>query len=102
MSEIVIYEQKGRSVEVKLDGDTVWLTQKQISEVLDTSSNNIGMHINRIYADKELGERATTKDSLVVQTEGKRSISRKVKHYNLDMIISVAYRVNSKRVVGIP
>jgi prophage maintenance system killer protein/prophage antirepressor-like protein len=97
MGEIVIYEQKGRSVEVRLEGGTVWLTQKQMAEVLATTSSNIGMHINKIYDDKELAERATTKDSLVVQSEGKRKISRKVKHYNLDMIISVAYRVNSKR-----
>jgi prophage maintenance system killer protein len=97
MSKIIIYEQEGRSVEVKLDGDTVWLTQKQMSEILETSTDNIGLHIKGIYEDGELDERATTEESSVVQKEGKRSVSRKVKHYNLDMIISVAYRVNSKR-----
>jgi prophage antirepressor-like protein len=97
MSEIVIYEQEGRAVEVKLDGDTVWLTQRQMSELLDTSTDNIGLHIKGICGDGELVEVATTKDSSVVQMEGNRSVSRTVKHYNLDMIISVAYRVNSKR-----
>jgi prophage maintenance system killer protein/prophage antirepressor-like protein len=97
MSEIVIYQQQGRPVEVRLDGDTVWLTQRQMADLLETSLRNIGLHINRIYEDKELSKRATTKESFLVQKEGKRSISRKVSHYNLDMIISVAYRVNSKR-----
>jgi prophage maintenance system killer protein len=97
MSEIIIYEQEGRPVEVRLEGDTVWLTQRQMSEILDTSTDNIGLHIKKIYDDGELVEVATTEESSVVQTEGNRSVSRKVKHYNLDMIISVAYRVNSKR-----
>ncbi|MGB9153707.1 MAG: virulence protein RhuM/Fic/DOC family protein [Alphaproteobacteria bacterium] len=97
MSEIVIYEQEGKAVEVRLDGDTVWLTQRQMSDFLDTSTDNIGLHIKGIYADQELAEGATTEESSVVQTEGNRSVSRNVKHYNLDMIISVAYRVNSKR-----
>lgn len=97
MSEIVIYEQEGKAVEVRLDGDTVWMTQKQMAEVLDTTLPNINKHIKSIYADQELTEEATIEDSSIVQTEGKRRISRKVKLYNLDMIISVAYRVNSKR-----
>jgi prophage maintenance system killer protein len=97
MSEIVIYEQEGRPVEVRLEGGTVWLTQAQISDLLDATIANISLHINNIYDDKELSEKATIKESLIVQTEGKRTVSRPVKHYNLDMIISVAYRVNSKR-----
>lgn len=97
MSKIIIYEQEGRPVEVRLEGDTVWLTQRQMSELLDTSTDNISLHIKGIYADMELTEAATTEESSVVQAEGKRSVTRKVKHYNLDMIISVAYRVNSKR-----
>ncbi len=97
MSEIIIYEQEGRPVEVRLEGDTVWLTQQQMADLLETKIPNINMHIKGIYADGELEEKATIQESLIVQTEGKRSVSRNVKHYNLDMIISVAYRVNSKR-----
>jgi prophage maintenance system killer protein len=97
MSEIIIYEQEGRSVEVRLDGDTVWLTQRQMADLLDSTIQNINLHINGVCADGELEEGATIKESLIVQTEGSRSVSRNIKHYNLDMIISVAYRVNSKR-----
>lgn len=97
MGEIVIYEQEGKAVEVRLNGETVWLTQRQIAEVLDTTIFNVNKHIKGIFADGELTEGATIEESSIVQTEGIRKISRKVKHYNLDMIISVAYRVNSKR-----
>jgi len=97
MGEIIIYEQEGRSVEVRLEGDTVWLTQKQMADVLDSTTYNINKYIKGIYKDGELTESATIAQSAIVQKEGGRTISRKVKHYNLDMIISVAYRVNSKR-----
>lgn len=95
--EIVIYSQEGQDVEVRLRGATVWLTQRQISELLETSTDNISLHINNIYGDGELSEGATAEESSVVQTEGSRKVTRKVKLYNLDVIISVAYRVNSKR-----
>lgn len=97
MGEIVIYQQKGRPVEVRLEGDTVWLTQKQMADVLDTTLYNINKHIKGIYKDGELDEKATIEESSIVQKEGGRAIKRNVKHYNLDMIISVAYRINSKR-----
>ncbi len=97
MSEIVIYEQEGRPVEVRLEGDTVWLTQRQMADLLDSTVANINIHISGIYGDGELEEEPTIKESLIVQTEGTRSVSRTVKLYNLDMIISVAYRVNSRR-----
>lgn len=99
MSEIIIYEDAdGQSaVQVRLDGETVWLTQKQMSELFETTPENITMHLKRIFVDAELNEEATTKDFLVVQVEGKRQVSRSIKHYNLDAIISVGYRVNSKR-----
>jgi len=74
MSHIVIYEQEGRAVEVQLDGDTLWLPQRQMSEILSASSPSINIHINKIYEDAELEEKATTKDSLIVQTEGKREV----------------------------
>ena len=90
MGKIVIYEQKGKPIEVRLDGDTVWLTQRQMSELLDTSTDNIGLHIKKIYEGEELIEDATTEDSSVVQTEGKRSISRKIKHYNAALTLLIA------------
>lgn len=98
MGKLIIYQPDDKStVSVKLEGNTVWLTQRQLSEILDTSIGNIGLHFKNIYASGELAETATTEDFSVVQQEGQRSVSRKTKHYNLDAIISVAYRVNSKR-----
>lgn len=98
MGKLIIYQPNDKSTfSVKLEGNTVWLTQRQLSEVLDTSIDNVGLHLKNIYASGELAETATTEDFSVVQQEGQRSVSRKIKHYNLDAIISVAYRVNSKR-----
>jgi hypothetical protein len=86
-------------IDVRFVQDSVWLTQRQMSEVFDTTPENILMHLKNIFRDAELAESATTKDFLVVQTEGKRQVERNLKHYNLDAIISVGYRVNSKRAV---
>ena len=99
MSEVVIYqnEQSQTQVSVRMDGETVWLTQRQMAELFGTSPDNISLHLKNIFADGELGEPATTEDFSVVQTEGRREVTRTVKHYNLDAIISVGYRVNSKR-----
>jgi hypothetical protein len=99
MDEILIYEDPNAEnpVQVRLDGDTVWLTQRQMSELFQTTPENITMHLKRIFADEALNEAATAKDFLAVQTEGKRQVSRQLKHYNLDAIISIGYRVNSKR-----
>ncbi|MFA6971500.1 MAG: virulence protein RhuM/Fic/DOC family protein [Gallionella sp.] len=99
MSEVLIYEAENGStrVDVRLDAETVWLTQRQMAELLDTSTDNISLHLKNIFADGELDEAGTTEDFSVVQSEGSRSVSRRLKHYNLDTIISVGYRVNSKR-----
>ena len=97
MSDIVIYEGPSGEVEVRLDHETVWLTQKQTSELFESSTDNIGLHLKNNYVEGELEEGATTEESSVVQSEGKRRIKRTLKHYNLDAIISVGYRVNSKR-----
>jgi hypothetical protein len=98
MGELVIYQpDDGSEVSVRLEGNTIWLTQRQLSDILETSTDNIGLHFKNIYASGELVETATTEDFSVVQQEGQRSVSRKTKHYNLDAIISVGYRVNSKR-----
>lgn len=98
---IVIYEGADKTVEVRLDADqeTVWLTQRQLADVFDTSTDNIGLHLKHIYADDELNEQATTEESSVVRQEGQRQVRRRVKHYNLDAIVSVGYRVNSGRAV---
>ncbi len=95
--EIVIYEADNNKVEVRLDQETVWLTQRQMAELFDTSSDNISLHLKNIYKDEELARKSTTENFSAVQKEGKRQIRRTLKHYNLDTIISVGYRVNSKR-----
>lgn len=100
-SPIVIFEHAGQTVEVRLDRqqETVWLSQRQMSELFDTTTDNIGLHLKNIYSDGELEEVATTEDSSEVRQEGKRQVRRKVKQYNLDAIISVGYRVSSRRAV---
>jgi prophage maintenance system killer protein len=97
--EVLVYEvpDGGVRVDVKLDRDTVWLTQRQMSELFETTPENVLMHLKNIYADGELEEPATAKDFLAVRVEGKRQVQRQLKHYNLDAIISVGYRVNSRR-----
>jgi prophage maintenance system killer protein len=87
----------GAEIEVKLDADTVWLSQSQLSELLDTSTDNVSLHLKNIYAEEELDEVSTIEDSSVVRQEGNRQVKRKIKNYNLDAIISVAYRVNSSK-----
>lgn len=102
MSDITIYQSESGTVEVRLDKthETVWLSQRQMAEVFDTSPENVLMHLKNIFKEGELAEAATAQDFLAVQTEGKRQVKRSIKHYNLDAIISVGYRVNSKRAVG--
>ena len=96
--ELVKYDQQGMpQLEVWLEGETIWLTQKQMAELFGCTLENVVLHLKNIYAEEELVEAATTKDFLVVRIEGKRRVSRCVRHYNLDAIISVGYRVNSKR-----
>ena len=84
-------------LQVKLEDDTVWLTQAQMAILFDTSSQNITMHINNVFKEGELEKNSTCKDFLQVQQEGKREVIRNRKYYNLDVIISVGYRVKSQR-----
>lgn len=84
-------------VDVFIQDETVWLTQKSLAELFDTSTQNITTHLKNIYEDAELQEDATCKEILQVQLEGKREVSRNTKFYNLDAIISVGYRVNSSK-----
>ncbi len=95
--EVLIYQSESGEtrLEVHLVGETVWLTQKLMAELFQTTPENIGMHLKSIYAEGELDEMATTKDFLVVRREGEREVRRQLKHHNLDAIISVGYRVKS-------
>ena len=83
--------------EIRLNSDTIWLSQKQMSELFKTTTDNIGLHLKNVYFEGELKESATTEDFSVVRSEGLRKVKRQVKHYNLDAVISVGYRVNSKQ-----
>lgn len=97
--QALIYQAEDGSfqIEVRLEAETIWLAQKEMAELFGTSSDNIGLHLKNIYAEGELSEKATTEDYSVVRFEGTRKVKRKVRHYNLDAIISVGYRVNSKQ-----
>lgn len=94
-SNIVIYSEGELELNVSVTEDTLWLTQKQIGELFEVTKQNISLHINRILKEKELDENSTVKFFLTVQKEGNRTVERNLEHYNLDMIISIGYRVNS-------
>lgn len=97
--QIIIYEaEDGTSkLEVKLEQETIWLTQRQMSLLFSTTPQNITLHLNNIYKESELDISSTCKDYLQVQIEGGREVKRKQKIYNLDVIISVGYRVKLQR-----
>lgn len=97
--EIIIYQSSDGQTEldVRLEGDSVWLSQAQMAQLLQVRPQNITMHIRNVYKEGELERTLTCKDFLQVQDEGGRLISRKIKFYNLDVIISVGYRVKSMR-----
>lgn len=97
--QFLIYNtpQEDIKVDVVMKDETIWLTQKAMGKLFDTSSDNISLHLKNIYSDGELSEEATAEDFSVVQTEGKRKVQRSLKFYNLDAIISVGYRVNSTK-----
>src|SRR5882762_1238802 len=84
-------------IDVRFEGETVWLTQVQMTELFQTTKQNISLHISNVFEEKELERGATVKESLTVQREGGRSVQRRVEFYNLDVIISVGYRVKSQR-----
>ena len=96
--EIVVFDEgSGPRVEVVVDQETVWLTQAQMADLFDTTVPNVIKHIGNVFAEGEMAEGATTHESSVVRSEGGRQVRRTIKHYNLDVIISVGYRVKSKR-----
>jgi hypothetical protein len=95
--EIILYPRidGAPALEVRLDGETVWLTQQQLADLLQTSRTNVVEHIRNIYSEGELSEEATCRDFRQVRSEGQREVARSIPHYNLDMIISLGYRVRS-------
>ena len=97
--KIVIYQtEDGQTqIDVRLENDTVWLTQAQMVELFQTTKQNVSLHLNNLYKEGELEKEGTVKEYLTVQQEGRRKVSRRVKYYDLDVIISVGYRVHSKR-----
>ncbi len=98
-NEIVLYQSNELSerIEVRLEEDTVWLSQQQMAILFQQTKQNISLHINNCFKEKELEKQATVKESLTVQKEGNRNVKRKIEYYNLDVIISVGYRVKSKQ-----
>lgn len=98
-NKIIIYQTKDgkTSIDVKLENDTVWLSQSQMAELFQTDRTSILRHIGNIYKTGELEKQTTCAFSAQVRQEGKRTVTRKIPFYNLDMIISVGYRVNSIR-----
>ena len=97
--EFIIYStpEEDIRIDAAVKDETIWLTQKGMAALFDCSSDNISLHLQNIYADGELAENATTEEISVVRQEGNRQVNRKLKYYNLDAIISVGYRVNSRR-----
>ncbi len=96
-NEIILYQpEEAIKLEVRLEDETVWLTQAQMAELFQTSKQNISLHTHNVFKEKELDESATVKYSLTVQQEGTRKVKRQIAYYNLDVIISVGYRVKSQ------
>lgn len=96
-SQIIIYQtENGQTkLDVRLENETVWLTQKLMAELFQTTVSNINIHLKNIFEEGELDAKATIKDFLIVRMEGKREVNRNIEYYNLDAIISVGYRIKS-------
>jgi hypothetical protein len=97
ISNIVVYNDGELELKVSVGEDTIWLSQFQMSELFGTSIDNISLHLKNIFKEKELNEDATTEDFSVVRQEGNRKVTRNIRHYNLDAIICVGYRVSSSK-----
>lgn len=98
-NEIILYQADDlpERIEVKIEDETVWLSQEQMGTLFQQTKQNISLHINNCFREGELDKQATVKESLTVQKEGNRNVKRKIEYYNLDVIISVGYRVKSKQ-----
>jgi death-on-curing family protein len=99
MNEIEIYQSGNNQIEIRVEfeKETVWLSQKQIATLFEKDTDTIGLHLKNIFSEEELDENSTTELLSVVQLEGNRNVKRQIKFYNLDAILSVGYRVNSKQ-----
>lgn len=97
VGEVILYEREdgAPALRVRLEAETVWLSQQQIADLFQTSRENVTMHLRNVYDEGELRRAATSKDLLQVRREGIRTVRRKVAHYNLDAVISVGYRIKS-------
>ena len=96
-SQIIIYQAESgeTKLEVRLENETVWLTQKLMAELFQTTVPNINIHLKNIFEEGELDAKSTIKDFLIVRFEGNREVSRNIEYYNLDAIISIGYRIKS-------
>ncbi len=99
MNEIVIYQNQDNQtqIQVQFEKETVWLSLNQIADLFGRDKSVISRHINNVFKEEELDKNATVAKNATVQTEGNRNITREIEYYNLDVIISVGYRVNSKK-----
>lgn len=96
--DIIIYQTEDglTKIDVKIENETVWLSQQQMAELFSTSRTNIIEHINNIYSEEELDKNSTCQNFRQVQKEGNRTVTREIPFYNLDMIISLGYRINAQ------
>ncbi len=95
--QLLIYADAGLRLQVRLDGRTIWLTQRQMADLYQVSVPAISQHVAALFEDGELAPEATVKQYLIVQTEGGRPVKRAIEHYSLDMILAIGYRVRSQR-----
>ena len=96
-NEIILFENQNVKLEVNMQDETVWLNKEQMAELFNISRTNIIEHISNIYSDEELDKNSACQDFRQDRKEGKRTVTRTIQFYNLDVIISVGYRVNSKQ-----
>ena len=98
-NNLIIYQAENGAIEFRsdVDAETIWATQQQIADVFDVTIPTINEHIKNIYRTEELQEDSTIRKFRIVRNESNREVEREINHYNLDMIISIGYRVNSKR-----
>ena len=103
MNDLILYTtDDGKSqVQLRAKDQTVWLTQKEMAQLFDVSTDNVGLHLKNLYDDAELSRAATTEESSVVQIEGTREVQRPVTLYNLDAILAVGYWVGCRSAAGI-
>ncbi len=98
LNEIILYKPDDKlSLSVRVEDESVWLSQSQMCDLFQATKQNISLHIKNIYKEGELNESSTVKEYLTVQKEGSREVKRRIAYYNLDVIISVGYRVKSLR-----